>query len=87
MRAPDLDSTGPTLRRSTLPGASAAEIDEAGVYATDGVFLYRVIGLVPNEKDDLVEIEDCYGLDVVRVPVADVNARRLRRVTPTSVHN
>jgi hypothetical protein len=82
MRAADLDSTGPTLRRSALPGASAAELDVAGVYATDGVFLYRVIGLVASEDDDLVEIEDCYGLDVVRVPVADLNARRLRRVTP-----
>jgi hypothetical protein len=78
----DRNSTGLTPRDSMLPGASAAELDEAGVYVTDEVFLYRVLAPVPSEEDDLVEIEDCYGLDVVRVPVAEVNARRLRVVTP-----
>ena len=81
MPASDLDSTGLALRRSMLPGGGAGEIDGVGVYATDGVFLYRVIGIVPSEEDDLVELEDCYGLDVVRVAVADFNARRLRAVT------
>ncbi|MGZ4232539.1 MAG: hypothetical protein ACXVUE_05165 [Solirubrobacteraceae bacterium] len=85
MQGLDRDSTGVTLRHSMLPGASAAEIHEAGVYLTDEVFLYRVLALVPSEGDPLVELEDCYGLDVVRVPIADVNARRLRVVTPMSV--
>ena len=82
MQRLDRDSTGLTLRHPVLPGASAAEIDEGSVYVTDGVFLYRVLGLVTSEGDELVELEDCYGLDVVRVPLADVNARRLRVVTP-----
>jgi hypothetical protein len=61
----------------------ALDLDsEAGVYATDEVFLYRVIGFVTGEEEGLLEIEDCYGLDIVRVPVADVIARRLRVVTP-----
>jgi len=69
-----------------LPGAIAAQIDGAGVYVTNEVFLYRVIRLVESEQGELVELEDCYGLDVVRVPVADVNAGQLRLVTPASVH-
>ena len=30
----------------------------------------------------MAEVEDCYGLDVVRVPMGDLLARRLRVVTP-----
>jgi hypothetical protein len=52
--------------------------DSAGVYLTDEVFLYRVVG----EPSDAVELEDCYGLDVVRVPADELSARRLRLVTP-----
>ncbi len=55
------------------------------MYLTDGVFLYRVAGLVRRRADEMVELEDCYGLDVVTVPEADLRARRLRVVTPTSV--
>jgi hypothetical protein len=49
------------------------------VYLTDEIFLYRVVRVV----DGLVEVEDCYRLDVVRVPVRDLRRRRLRVVTPT----
>jgi hypothetical protein len=52
--------------------------DSAGVYLTDEVFLYRVVG----EPVDVVELEDCYGLDIVRVPADELDARRLRIVTP-----
>jgi chorismate-pyruvate lyase len=54
----------------------------ANVYLTDEVFLYRVIGVVASADGELVELEDCMYLDVVRVPLADVRARRLRVVTP-----
>jgi hypothetical protein len=50
----------------------------AGTYLTDGAFLYRVIGFV----DGIVELEDCYRLDVVQVPAHDLHQRRLRVVTP-----
>jgi hypothetical protein len=49
------------------------------VYLTDGVFLYRVVRFVAG---GVVELEDCYGLDVVQVEVADLHARGLRPVTP-----
>ena len=62
--------------------AVATQIDEAGVYLTDEIFLYRVAGLVPSALDEIVELEDCYGLHVVRVPAKDLRRRRLRVVTP-----
>ena len=52
-----------------------------GTYLTNEVFLYCVVGAA-GEGDDWVELEDCYGLDVVRVPVGDSRTRRLRVVTP-----
>jgi hypothetical protein len=54
------------------------------VYLTDEVFLYRVLGVVASADGEVVELEDCMYLDVVRVPLADVRARRLRVVTPTT---
>ena len=63
-------------------GALAEPGDAADVYLTDGVFLYRIVGSAATGVDDLVELEDCYRLDVVRVPVDDLRSRRLRVVTP-----
>ena len=54
------------------------------MYLTDGVFLFRVARLVVNEMEVTVELEDCYGLDVVQVPLRELRARRLRLVTPTA---
>ena len=53
-----------------------------GVYLTDEVFLYRLVELFAAPGDDVVELEDCYLLDVVHVSVSDLSARRLRVVTP-----
>ena len=53
-----------------------------GVYLTDEIFLYRVVESVAVPPDDVVELEDCYLLDVVHVSVSDLSARRLRVVTP-----
>ncbi len=52
------------------------------MYLTNEVFLYRVLDVVASGAGDMVELEDCYWLDVVRVPVDDLLARRLRVVTP-----
>jgi hypothetical protein len=57
----------------------------AGPYLTDEVFLYRVVGFVEGESGGMVELEDCYHLDVVRIPVAAVAARGLRAVMPWRV--
>ena len=52
------------------------------VYLTNEVFLYRVVGLAGSGADEVVELEDCYGLDTVKVAAMDLNARQLRLVTP-----
>ena len=67
------------------PASAAAvggSIDAPGVYLTNEAFLYRVVRLDASGTDEMVELEDCYWLDVVRVPARDVRARRLRVVTP-----
>jgi hypothetical protein len=51
------------------------------MYLADGVFLYRVTGFVANGMESTVEVEDCYGLDVVKVSISDLMARPLRVVT------
>jgi hypothetical protein len=59
-----------------VPGRTHDPIDAADVYLTDEVFLYRVAGVGAGT----VELEDCYRLDLVRVPLLDVRARGLRVV-------
>lgn len=71
-----------TSRSSLPPGGVATPIDMAGAYLTDGVFLYRVVGSLANAVDEVVELEDCYGLDVVPVPLSALRSRRFRVVTP-----
>lgn len=59
----------------------------ADLYLTDEVFLYRVVGTVTRGSRQLVDVEDCYRLDVVRVPAGELLARRLRvvaRAGPTA---
>ena len=58
-------------------------MDQAGVYLTDEVFLFRVVDLQVTRAGATAELEDCYGLDVVWVALSDLRARRLRVVTPT----
>jgi hypothetical protein len=53
------------------------------VYLTDEVFLYRVVDRVITAAGEMVEVEDCYWLDVVRIPANDLAARQLRVVTPS----
>jgi hypothetical protein len=49
---------------------------------TNEIFLYRVVDVVVTESGDMADMEDCYWLDVARVPMCDLLARRLRVVTP-----
>jgi hypothetical protein len=72
----EADAPGPA-------GRVAGRIDRPGVYVTDEVFLYRVVGLT-GEACEEVEVEDCYRLGVVRVPGREFRARGLRLVTPAS---
>jgi hypothetical protein len=58
---------------------------DAGAYLTNEAFLYRLAGPLPS--GDAVEVEDCYSLDVVRVPVRNVHERGLRVVTPAAARS
>jgi hypothetical protein len=72
---------GATVAREMPPHAPSP----TGVYLTNESFLYRIAGFVAagdEEPEDVVELEDCYGLDVVRVPVRELRERRLRIVIP-----
>jgi len=63
--------------------SSRPSVHAADVYLTDEVFLYRVDDVLETAAGEVVDVEDCYWLDVVRVPAHDLKARRLRVVTPT----
>lgn len=66
-------------------GHRDVELDGAGAYLTDGVFLYRVVRHVPSAAGELVALEDCYALDVVRVPLVELRERGIRVVTRAAV--
>ncbi len=63
-------------------GAEPGQIAQPGAYLTDGVSLYRVVGPVTSVVDQQVELEDCYRLEVVRVPLSELRERQLRVVKP-----
>jgi len=60
---------------------ASGDPDAGGLYVTNEVFLYRVVGIAASDMGEMVELEDCYSLDVVRIPVGHFHARRLRVVT------
>ena len=62
--------------------AAGLDVHAADVYLTDEVFLYRVVDVLATGVGEMAELEDCYRLDIVRAPISDVLARRLRVVTP-----
>lgn len=64
-------------------GGSSGGTSLRGVYLTDGVFLYRVVGDA-HVADHAVELEDCYLLDTVRIAVSDLRRAGLRVVVPAS---
>jgi hypothetical protein len=80
----DAADARPRADRSA-PAGNASSIDGIGVYLTDEVFLYRVVDFVAGPGDGMVELEDCYWLDVVSVPMTALRARRLRAVMPAPV--
>ena len=73
--------TRPAACRHAPPGA-ASRTGRVGIYLTDEVFLYRVVDVLVTGEGEMADLEDCYWLDVVRVPISDVVGRRLRVVTP-----
>jgi hypothetical protein len=75
---------GPIMVRAVGSTIETTRTDGHAIYLTDDVFLYRVVARVGRGSDEAVELEDCYGLDVVTVSIAELRARRLRVVTPAS---
>jgi hypothetical protein len=74
------DSRRPTER--TAPAGADGQLGLVDMYLTNEVFLYRVVDVFAAGADETVELEDCYWLDVVRVPTSELRARRMRVVTP-----
>ena len=81
-----LRSSRPDTRRVESPDRSGSR-NRVQTYLTNGVFLYRVVGSAASDVGEVVELEDCYLLDVARVPIDDFHVRGLRIVTPAVVND
>ena len=66
-------------------GADARHADEGDGYLTDEVFFIEPSAWLRLAAGEIVELEDRYRLDIVRVLMRDLHARRLRVVTPAPV--
>lgn len=79
---PDVNRT----THATVRHVASGDPDGAGLYLTNEVFLYRVVGTAMSEiGEEVIELEDCYSLDVACVPIHDFRARKLRIVTAAPV--
>ena len=83
MSAPNAADKPCTADRQIPQRPAVGLVATAGTYLTDGTFLYRAVGVCLNGAVETVELEDCYGLDVVQASLADVRARRLQVVRPS----
>jgi hypothetical protein len=87
-----MSTLSPGAERGTAQTAVRADVTSSGLggvgtYLTNEVFLYRVVGIVATDAGEVVELEDCYSLDVARVPINDFHAGGLRVVTPAAVNH
>jgi hypothetical protein len=67
-------------------GDSGVIADHAGGlsrYLTDGVTLYRVGGILGN-PGQFVALENCHTLEVILLPLKELEVRRLCAVIPAS---
>lgn len=55
-----------------------------GQYVTDDVCLYRVVGRCGSGPAEMVAIEDCYSLELMLLPAADILRAGLRTVEHVS---
>jgi hypothetical protein len=83
----DAESPGPAPGADSPPAQPVADdLGGTGAYLTNEIFLYRIVSVVATAVGEMVDLEDCFGLDVVRVPLEDLRSRGLRVVTPARVH-
>ncbi|HTX09530.1 MAG TPA: hypothetical protein VME22_13010 [Solirubrobacteraceae bacterium] len=59
---------------------ASGDPDESALYLTNEVFLYRVVRSIASDTGEMVELEDCYSLDTVHVPIHTLHTGRLRVV-------
>ena len=69
-------------RRCANGSRRSACLAERVMYLTDEIFLYRVVDRLVTEAGEVADLEDCYWLDVVRVPAHELQERGLRVVRP-----
>ena len=81
MFTPSRDDYSRTAQMTGYSDGASGDPGKAGLYLTNEVCLYRVVGIAPSQTGEMVELEDCYLLDVARVPIKNFLARRLRVVT------
>ena len=62
------------------PGADHA--GRTGRYLTDGVNLYRSLGILAGAMGQMVGLENCRSLDVMLLPIGELRSRGLRAVIP-----
>jgi hypothetical protein len=55
---------------------------QTGRYLTDGINLFRCVGMIASGMGQMVGLEDCRSLEVVLLPIGELHARRLRAVIP-----
>jgi hypothetical protein len=75
-----IPDNGRAVRTALRAFVASADPDGDGLYLTNEVFLYRVVGVAASDIGDMVELEDCYSLDSALVPIVRVRACRLRVV-------
>jgi hypothetical protein len=80
-------SSGRATQTALQTYIASGDPDAAGLYLTNEVFLYRVVGIAATDAGDTVALEDCYSLDVVHVPIHRVHGRRLRIVSAASLED
>lgn len=78
------DKEGQTQESAAYPAVPDDPL-RAGLYLTNEIFLYRVVGIATSETGRMLEVEDCFSLDIARVPIDEFRARRLRVVTAAPI--
>jgi hypothetical protein len=61
-------------------GDRVRSLPDVGRYLTDGVNLYRFLGAIPGAAGVMAGIENCRSLDIMLVPIDELQERSLRAI-------